>query len=404
MTKGEMTVIAEKKALETEDLKEINKSENIWADDEYIVPDELLQYMKDLDEETLFLDGVKEAVVNDGFDGDVNDIKAVSKFIKNRFIEQGLPSDYLRGTLEKSWLSGKEVSDTDDARIKVYNLCMSLHMNTDDVVTFFEKKYLQKSFNFKRIEECAYYFAFSNGYDYRELSKLLEEINSNIGEKCSEDDSIATEHIKNSIIGIKNRADFITYISENHSAFSGITSSGKRIIEEKIANIEMYLDYRTVIDKEVKDNSGDIEDSSERRQQHTSVKYILSEIYGGVLKQKKQVVSDYSFQSLKYLNFPNEVEISKILNGNKVSHDLIRRTIILFTFFSYYNECHSEETLQEDIYDGFLYEVNLALIRAGFQELYFRNPYDWLFAYCAYRSGDIGPIETLHGLLKDFVD
>ncbi len=164
MEKGEMTVIAEKKALETEGLKEINSPNNIWADDEYIVPDELLQYMKDLDEETLFLDGVKEAVVNDGFDGDVNDIKAVSKFIKNRFVEQGLPSDYLRGTLEKSWLSGKEVSDTDDARIKVYNLCMSLHMNIDDVVTFFEKKYLQKSFNFKRIEECAYYFAFSNGY------------------------------------------------------------------------------------------------------------------------------------------------------------------------------------------------------------------------------------------------
>jgi hypothetical protein len=54
------------------------------------------------------------------------------------------------------------------------------------------------------------------------------------------------------------------------------------------------------------------------------------------------------------------------------------------------------EKIEEDLED-FYYEASKLLAKCGFEQMYVRNPFDWLILYCAKSSN---PMDSLRELLR----
>ena len=51
--------------------------------------------------------------------------------------------------------------------------------------------------------------------------------------------------------------------------------------------------------------------------------------------------------------------------------------------------------------DDYIEEINVHLNESGFSLMYYGNPYDWMFLYCALSER---PLDTLRGLLADVLE
>ena len=101
-------------------------------------------------------------------------------------------------------------------------------------------------------------------------------------------------------------------------------------------------------------------------------------------------------------SLPNDVTLGRIINGDSISYEVLRKTLMLLKFCNYYRDAETEDRKhghEPDKYEvndrlmDFYDELNGTLISCGFAQLYVRHPFDCLLLYCA---NSYDPILTLH--------
>ena len=101
-------------------------------------------------------------------------------------------------------------------------------------------------------------------------------------------------------------------------------------------------------------------------------------------------------------NFPQV----KSLSDKVDSYEELRKAIILLFSYSFWR---SATTLQgeygsiaaADFFDFYIDQLNDLLIRANLPELYYGNPYDWMFLYCTYADN---PLDSFRGIISAVLD
>ena len=85
-------------------------------------------------------------------------------------------------------------------------------------------------------------------------------------------------------------------------------------------------------------------------------------------------------------SFPDRQGIDKILRGEHVSYERVRKWLVLLTFYTFW----AQKAVKEGNYDAVpedanrcLTSMNRHLLDAGYPELYAGNPYDWIFFFAA---------------------
>ena len=117
------------------------------------------------------------------------------------------------------------------------------------------------------------------------------------------------------------------------------------------------------------------------------------------------------------LNFPSKKTFSKILNRSQsemsTSYDSIRKCLILLKFYHFWvtlelmmdsgNAAENSQSDYADYFDDFCEEMAQLLEECGYEELYERNPYDWIFLWA---STTEQPLESFRGVMRaiDFDD
>ena len=86
--------------------------------------------------------------------------------------------------------------------------------------------------------------------------------------------------------------------------------------------------------------------------------------------------------------------LGRIVNGEAVSYELLRKTLMLLKFYNFYHDADNKDPMMigsnlMDFYD----ELNASLASCGFAQIYECHPFDCLLLYCA--NSEL-PIETLH--------
>ena len=99
--------------------------------------------------------------------------------------------------------------------------------------------------------------------------------------------------------------------------------------------------------------------------------------------------------------------------GMSTSYDSIRKCLILLKFYHFWvtlelmmasgNAAENSQSDYADYFDDFCEEMAQLLEECGYEELYERNPYDWIFLWA---STTEQPLESFRGVMRaiDFDD
>lgn len=326
-----------------------------------------------------------------GFDGEKQDADALAKFIYTKGEEKNVSLSSL-ATL-KNWLKKAPPTGNQAGRENVYKLCFALGMNAKETKGFFLKAYLERPFNYKNILESTFFFCLNNGLPFSVAESIIAKIKTEPFVKKDDAENI-TEKIGYDISLITTEDDFIKYIVDNRSGFEiqnkTATNKINELVEEckTLAKSEHKLLYK---------DEKSVENIDELLSVITG--YSARETLNGEKVFKKSISKSKLPDAIRQ-NFPQREQFKNIEDG-KASFDVIRKFLILLKFYHFFADAlvHNAENLKQGLFDEFVDETNEMLAECGYVQLYWRNPYDWLFGYCAWADN---PLDEFKNVIDEF--
>lgn len=287
-----------------------------------------------------------------------------------------------------NWLKEKvDPQSSENARENMFKLCFILKYDYEQTADFFRRVYLARPFNYRNLEECVYAFCMNNSLGYSKAIDIIEKI-SVPAAKASDK---ATAALMKEITSITDEQSLITYLSANCDEFTNCSMTARNIIAE--FSRKCYELIQSAKEREKSCFAGDRRSDSSQGQMDNMdhAQIILQEALGlrirKLYENDKITIQDSPFflASVKKA-FPHWQTYSDILKGDYSSPEAMRKLIILLHFYCFWKtlcDDYALEYVSGSGFDDYQIEINNLLYRAGYSEMYFRNPYDGLFLYAA---------------------
>lgn len=359
------------------------------------------EWIESLDEVKTFYEYVYFYAHKKGFKGEESDADGLAKFVFECGNERNVTLSSLN-TL-KNWLKKAPPSGSQQGREKVYALCFALGLDASKTEEFFLKAYLERPFNYKNINEAVYFFCLKNKLPYSKAKEMIQKIEAKPDVENKDAEQV-TEQVGLAISKMNSEDELIKYLVENRSAFE------KTQNQTAIAKIkELYEECKELAIKEhkrlhINDNISvkSIDDLLE-----AITGYNARATYEGK-KVYKASISKSKLPAAVRKNFPQreqfkQIEQFKQNEKDTASFDVIRKFLIMLKFYHFFANAlieNAEELEKNSFFREFVDETNEMLAKCGYVQLYLRNPYDAVFAYCAY--GAANPLDEFKNVIYEF--
>ena len=398
---------------------------------------EAYQYLQNSANFVSFHTGLTTLMQRCGYTGSSEDVEE-----KTAYLQQKLAAIHVKITeiTVRDWFSGKRRPSLDSrSRKLVYEICFALGASFELVQEFFRQVYFSRSFNCHTIKEAVYYYCLHQNHSYDHALELYETIKAMPETaKFEASDPVYTDQIRNALDNCHSDEEFLAYFSRNKSIFDRWNQKALFYIEEfirqirgtkeDIGRIEAFGKVGTIPDAKTLATppaSGLITQEFFMQARHfgrkwtyakqnvTSIDFMLEFIIDPIEPVNKKA----KLPDIVKLNFPSKKTFSKILNRSQsetsTSYDSIRKCLILLKFYHFWvtlelmmdsgNAAEDSQTEYADYFDDFCEEMAQLLEECGYEELYERNPYDWIFLWA---STTKHPLESFRGVMKaiDFDD
>ena len=346
--------------------------------------------MDALDSVFLFFEYTLKYATACGYSGE-EDTSKLASFLSEKCKEAQV--NISRQTLV-NWLTKGLPANTVAGRENVYRLCFALRLDANQTKVFFLKAYLERPFNYKNIHEAVYFFCLNNGENYLTAQELIAEIEA-APLKVNPNADCITEQIGSKLSEIKSADELKRYMIENLSGFVEQNKTATEKIDslvdscKKVAPKEFAITYPH--EKEITVSNVDellnvIYDYAARATENSKPIY-------------KKSISKSNFPELIKRNWPQREQFAQILEKKTASYDVIRRALIMLTFYDFAANATVNHALEYGIFDEFTDEMNTVLAECGYVQLYWRNPFDWMIGYCAMSPN---PLMTLRSLIDEY--
>lgn len=356
-----------------------------------------------------------------GYNGDMTDIEAKAKFVREKFKESNVkpPRDF------KEWF----LPNAEIKRHTAYKICFAFGLNVSETNDFFRCVQFERGFDCHTITEAVYYFCIRNGFSYSVAQEIIDRIPvPKKAKSLPNRDVLYTGTIINDISNIDDKEKLIQYIEKNINDFRYNNVTAIKYIQELWAEIskadglaarEGIIIQKTCNRFEDKSKKGVTDTrsaeviASEIRQQEQEVRpydfvvagsdastwIIFSQIIGLANYQESEYATKYDRSLTSVLSknkllplkadycFPSRQSIDKLIRGDLVGDDeIIRKMLIFLVFYTYWAKLIISK---DDVYYSAVFSdsercldtINARLLGAGYPELYAGNPYDWLFMW-----------------------
>ncbi|MBR6242717.1 MAG: hypothetical protein IKQ90_04390 [Ruminococcus sp.] len=325
----------------------------------------------ELDEQSGFLEGVSERLRQLGIDCTPGDTEIMLAEIRRRYKEiLGFPCP----RTVQEWIKGTTPGFTN--RRNNYDLCYALGMDFRQTVEFFQKKYLTLPFIVKSKEDAVFMYCL---YHKKPYSKVMELLERSEGFATQADTHTSTSQIAQTILKEDDDEKFLRYLSQHCYGKEQQFRLAKSIINRELETTHKYI----IRDRPCKASTPD-------RLNSFTIEELLGYNYQTIDKKSADRKLPKRFTS----SLPNDVTLGRIVNGEAVSYELLRKTLMLLKFYNFYHDADNKDPMMigsnlMDFYD----ELNASLASCGFAQIYECHPFDCLLLYCA--NSEL-PIETLH--------
>lgn len=354
-----------------------------WEDDNFI--EELLRVAQLF---RPFSEAMDEFLTEHGYTGDLADTDAKVAFIRAVFAKANMepPREI------KEWFAGQPVK-----RDTVFQICFAFGLDGWETDEFFRRIYTkERSFNCHLVQEAIYYFCLNNGLtwaDAMEIRSLVPPTGKGDGNR----DVVYTGSIIAELNNLESKEELVRWLNENIDKFVGSNVTAyetiRRLWEQAAGPNGLLMQERSrlpsLLDDAATGKLSNLRTGSEGAKPWDAYLAILQ-------LDKKDVKRLGTDRSIKPIldklhadaqdSFPDRQGIDRILRGEHVSYERVRKWLVLLTFYTW---C-AKKAIAKGNYeaepgdaDRCITNMNRYLIDCGYPELYVGNPYDWIFFYAA---------------------
>lgn len=350
-----------------------------------------------------------EFIVQKGFEGDISDIDAKVKFIKEKFKDEEIP---IENRNIKNWFVNHVRSDK---RPIAFQFCFAFHLDIAETQNFFRRIYLQRGIDCHDMTEAIYYYCICHRLSYSQAQELIAKANPDSKKRPIDfnGDVLFTGTIVEEIDRFETPEELLDFLEKNRAQFGYNNATAYRYINQLwkliggskgIANGEAKLLFPA--EKAIEKNRA------------------ISDIYDQIFGFKDYDIYDKNSRLFKVktdrtlqpilkgnslihplasASFPDRQGLDAILKGNNKSPEVVRKTIILLAFYRYWAEiCVKNNNLyceaQPDETARCMASMNKMLTDAGYPALYEGNPYDWIFMFAAQ---DAYPLDAFRFFMRE---
>lgn len=344
-----------------------------------------------------FGQAITSFLFENGFSGDTNNIDEKANYLKDKFKAADIPPP--RDI--RKWFSEDKGINPDTA----YQICFAFNLSIDETRDFFRRVYFERAFDCPSITEAVYYYCMRNGLSYSDALDIIAQMPKPKATVIKADKEILyTGTIIEFINGAKNSDELIAYVTDHIEQFGYNNATATQHIQELWAPLACKggLAYKEglLLDKafnfEFDEDLGRDDEYTIVTEDADSVWRIFAQIVGLDRRQTSQLGTNRTLEPLLENNallpalaensFPDRNGIEMIIKGKHVSHERIRKILILLEFYTYWANAtvsHKNALWEATEIDAerCIDKINRYLIEAGYPELYPGNPYDWIFMW-----------------------
>ncbi len=307
-------------------------------------------------------------------------------YLKEQFKNKKI--DINRNTLKNWFESGKRPKKGEQSREHMYKICFAMDLSVEDTAELFRKVYFDRPFNIRDKKEFIYYYCLYKGLTHQDAEYLLSQ-SSTENESADNDDTISTRVITADSINFKDDKELLDYINDHPHNFSIRNISGKEILENLIDEVKAKDGDKEKLKERDSSVSWAIITQECNRNPEMLAKYksissisAMVDIILDVDLVKERAERDDSI--FKNSNLPSEIRQcfpdKHTFSSKEPTFEEIRKMIILL--FSYKFWFYKDYNYQEADLDDYIMQLDGLLQEANQPQLYYGNPYDWLFMYC----------------------
>ncbi|MBE5807259.1 MAG: hypothetical protein E7317_02840 [Clostridiales bacterium] len=352
-----------------------------WEDDDFI--EELRQTAQLF---RPFSQAMDAFLVERGYQGDISDAGEKALFIRAAFADAGMEAP----REVRKWFDGQPVR-----RETVFQICFAFGLDGDGTDDFFRRFYTrERSFNCHLVEEAVYYFCLNNGLTWTDARDLLRDAPQ---PGAGDGEVVYTGSIIAALNGLSTKEEMAAWLRANIGKFVGSNVTACESIRRLWGIVAgpdgLLLREREALPSLLNDAATGRKSALRAGQEGLKPWDACLAIFQLDKGSVKRLETDRSLKPmLAHLHdaardsFPDRQGIDKILRGDKVSYERVRKWLVLLTFYAFWARRAVERgSYAADPGDAArcMAETDRFLVDAGYPELYVGNPYDWIFFYAA---------------------
>lgn len=359
--------------------------------------------------------GLAELLVEHGYSGKTDDFIDMADFLYEKAAAAGINMKrFASKETIRNWLKDKSTPFGERSRFNMIAIAFALQMDLEETEVFFGRIFMGQPFNFRVPEECIYYYCINNHLSYYDAERLntayIEQYHKM---QCVKKRS--TIVIREQISKIRNDESMLNYLLngsiDSQTFYNTARDLVKRLTVYAISCTNKLNEEWMICTKE--NSSGLIAEKI------TNINSLVKFIYGFPTdlchdkKSKRKFNSDLS--DVIKRNFPKQHEIGKILkDSSDINDEMVRKALIMLYFVVSYGKAYlNKESLEYFTAEQFITSCSYHLLECGFQEMYIRNAYDFIFYYCAYcaeyNKGEVisrfrAAFEAFHSVINEIYE
>lgn len=326
-----------------------------------------------------------------------------------------------RKPLKSSGVSRPRKSE--NSRDAMFAFAFAMELTVEETNELFQKVYLDRAYNQRDYKELIYYYCLSRRLPFSEAQKLIEKVHFDETDVVS-DKTMLTQHLADTGLSSESGEALIEFIHAHSHNFAINTRSAMQVmrkLKEKAREIarnegeieranykprklitDEYTEKKTAYEDDLQEDleNRDPSDSGVYNRNLYSNDYLYDSIIGLLTRS---VVGTTGTVTLPIKNslFPREIKSRfpqpGTLGKKDMSSEELRKVIILL--FSY---CFWEKKKNCDNtkwrYKLYVAEMDHWLTKAKLPQMYYGNPYDWMFLFCAATNS---PLNAFRDLLEE---
>lgn len=311
------------------------------------------------------------------------------KLLGKLCIECGVPvKDIASTNTLKSWFKGgPRPKKGEDSRKSMFALAFVLKLAPNETAELFHKVYLDRAFDYRNADEIIYYYCLNNQKPWQDANQLIKLVQYNNTENT--DATVYTSQIKTDIDSIVDEPALRAYIAKHGHNLAKKSVSAKQTVQKLLVQAKTTAKTEAALPEYAERFYG-----SDRESLNFTYEVITDLSVSGDKGTKTLFKNSRLPKEIKN-RFPEAVTFSK----KDPTYEELRKLIILLFSYTYWFRMQKENKIFD--IDDYIEEINVHLDESGFSLMYYGNPYDWMFLYCALSDR---PLDTFRGLLAEVLE